>query len=258
MAFRMNSSEMQVSRLPHRRVRGLFAVLFFVWIAIHSGCGWNAKTLNGQAVASFQQGNYDAAKASLHQAMSHDPKNPHVYYNLARSHHETWKLQQNESDLMQAKSYYEHCLRFDADHAACNRGLAVLLVEQDRSEEAFTLLENWSLRSPHLAAPKVELARLYEEFGETDTAKEKLVEALAAEPQNSRALAALGKIREQQGDLSQALADYQRALATDPNQTGVATRIAALQASGVQANLPLDATSSARSRTTIMGPPIFR
>jgi cytochrome c-type biogenesis protein CcmH/NrfG len=42
---------------------------------------------------------------------------------------------------------------------------------------------------------------------------------------------ALGQIRESEGDASQALADYSRALAVDPRQPTVATRAATLSAS---------------------------
>lgn len=216
----------------------------------------NGKKLNSQGVAFFNQGNYSASKATLQQALSHDPRNPHIYYNLARVHHESGKARADEAELQQARNYYEQCLRYDGDHEQCYRGLAVLMAETNQSEQAFTLLEDWAARSPHLAAPKIELARLYEEFNEPDAAKENLVGALAREPNNARALAALGKIREMQGDYSQALADYQRSLKNDPDQMAVAARVTALQAAGTRPNLPLDAPK--QSRTASMGPAVFR
>ena len=50
-----------------------------------------------------------------------------------------------------------------------------------------------------------------------------------------RALAALGKLREESGDPVQALANYQRSLGFNRNQPEVAARVAALQAVGIGA-----------------------
>ena len=94
--------------------------------------------------------------------------------------------------------------------------------------DAVRLLENWADRQPALADPKIELARLNEECGNRAAAKDQLVEALKVDPNNPRALAALGKIREDMGETSQALANYQRSLWHDPAQPGVASRIVAL------------------------------
>jgi cytochrome c-type biogenesis protein CcmH/NrfG len=62
-------------------------------------------------------------------------------------------------------------------------------------------------------------------------AENHLIDSLAIAPNNSRAMVALGQIRESQGDASQALANYSRALAVDPQQPTVATRAATLSAS---------------------------
>ena len=47
-----------------------------------------------------------------------------------------------------------------------------------------------------------------------------------------RALTALGRLREVQGDRNQAVANYQRSLSVNRNQPEVAARVAALQATG--------------------------
>jgi len=104
----------------------------------------------------------------------------------------------------------------------------VLLVEQGRAPDAFKLLEGWTARSPSLAAPRIELARLHEETGNRDAARAHLIEAVTVEPTNARALAALGKLREDTGETAQALANYQRSLQLDPNQPQLAARVAAL------------------------------
>jgi tetratricopeptide (TPR) repeat protein len=138
-------------------------------------------------------------------------------------------LENRQSDLDQAENYYNQCLDRDPNHAECYRGLAVLLAEQGRNEEAFRLLEGWADREPGAADAKIELARLFEEYGDRSAAKEHLLEALQVEPNDPRALAALGKIREDMGEPGQALVDYQRSLWHDRFQPQVASRIAALR-----------------------------
>ncbi len=209
------------------------------YLAAGSGCAWNPKSINSQGVGLYHQGNYDGALALFHQALSLDPNNPNFYYNLARVHHQKGRQTKDAQELEKAETYYNLCLDRDPNHTDCYRSLAVLLVEQGRKKDAFTLLERWNMRSPHLADPKIELARLYEETGDLTAAKEKLLAALQVEPNNPRALAALGHVRERQGELVQALADYKRSLAINPAQPKVALRAAALQGQGVVAQVPV-------------------
>ena len=105
----------------------------------------------------------------------------------------------------------------------------MLLAEQNRSEEAFRLMEGWVDRRPNLPDPKIELARLFDESGDRNSAKERLIEALAIDPDHPRALAALGSIRQQMGEHAQALADYQRSLWHNRFQPEIAARVASLQ-----------------------------
>ena len=70
-----------------------------------------------------------------------------------------------QPDLEQAESYYRQALARDTNHPETRRGLAVLLVENNRSEEAVRMLESWAVESPNSAGPRVELARLAEEAG---------------------------------------------------------------------------------------------
>jgi tetratricopeptide (TPR) repeat protein len=114
--------------------------------------------------------------------------------------------------------------------------LAVLLSETGRQDASYRLLEGWAARSPQLADPRIELARLLEESNNVDQASSRLVEALAIDPHNSRALTALGRLREVSGDRAQALANYQRSLSVNRFQPEISARVAALQAAG--AGLP--------------------
>ncbi len=179
----------------------------------------------------YDQAYYQGAQQRFQQAIQADPSNPDGYYNLARTYHELGKLHGQKTDLQQAESYYHQCLDHDPNFADCYRGLAVLLVEEGRSGDAFKLMEGWSARNPSSSSPKIELARLYEESGNRDLAKHNLIEAVNVDPSNARALAALGKLREESGETQQALANYQRSLQLDPYQPQLASRIAALNTS---------------------------
>jgi tetratricopeptide (TPR) repeat protein len=120
------------------------------------------------------------------------------------------------------------CLDRSANHVDCHRALAVMLVEQNRTADAYRLLERWSMSQPTFAPAKVELARLYQEQGQREPARNMLIQALAANPYEPRALAALGRMYEEDGDRNSALANYQRSLQANPLQPELSQRIASL------------------------------
>jgi len=195
-----------------------------------TGCGgFAAQGRNSEGVRLFQQAKYQEALKQFQEATYSDPNNADSYYNLAATYHRMGHLEHRQADLDQAETYYNLCLDRNANHTDCYRGLAVLLTQQGRNEEAFRLVQGWTDRQPGLADAKVELARLNEEFGNRQVAKEHLIEALAVQPDNPRALTALGKIREDAGDKAQALANYQRSLQYDNRQPQVASRVTSLQ-----------------------------
>jgi tetratricopeptide (TPR) repeat protein len=188
-----------------------------------------AQGRNAEGVRLFDQGRYQEAIEQFELAVNYDPNKADGYYNLASVYHRLGASTGDRSQLAQAEHYYNQCLDRDEHHRHCYRGLAVLLVEQERSEEAFRLLEGWTDRNPMSPEPKIELARLFEEFGDRETAKAHLLEGLSCDPENARALAALGRIREQMGEHALALNDYQQSLWQDRFQPEVAARVAALQ-----------------------------
>jgi len=177
----------------------------------------------------FQQAEYHQALRHFQDAINTDPKDPDGYYNLAATYHRLGVLENRQSDLDTAENYYHQCLDKDENHRECYRGLAVLLVEQGRSDDAYRLIEGWVEQRPDSADAKIELARLCEEHKCQSDAKDHLIDALKIDPDNPRALAALGKIREEMGDPAQALEDYQRSLEGDRFQMQVASRASALR-----------------------------
>ena len=213
--------------------------------ALLAGCNFASRGMNSDGVRLYQQGNGQAAASRFMQAIAHDPTRPDGYYNLAATLHQSGRLHNRHEDLDQAENYYNQCLDRDPDHVDCYRGLAVLLADTDRSDAALRLIEGWSTRSPFSPNPKIEMARLLEELGETDKAKARLEEALSIEPDNARALAALGRLREQSGQHAQALANYDRSLQSNQFQPHVASRATALRAV-VGGQSPMTSTRTTR------------
>jgi Flp pilus assembly protein TadD len=199
-----------------------------------AGCGGMARRDNAEGVRLYQQGNYLGAVNHFQQALARQPGNPDCFYNLGATYHQQAKLFQRPADLATAEQYYHLCLARSPNHEACQRAIAVLLVEQKRDAEAVAGLQAWARNQPQNPAPHVELARLAHEHGDLREAENQLVDALARDPGNPRTLVALGALRESAGDPAQAWANYSRALAVDPAQPVAAARMAALQSAAPQ------------------------
>ena len=216
------------ARAPDASTASALVALMVALVA--SGCGGITTNNNAAGVKLYQQGNYLGAVGQFQQALARQPGNADCFYNLGATYHQQAKLFGRPADLKAAEQYYHLCLARNPDHAACQRGLAVLLVEEDRRDEAMAQLEQWAQRQPGDPNPRIELARLCQEHGDLRQAENHLVDSLAVDPDNTRALVALGQLRELEGDPSQAAADYRRALAIDPRQPTVAARAASLSA----------------------------
>jgi tetratricopeptide (TPR) repeat protein len=207
-----------------------------------AGCKMAADGNNLEGVRLYQQGQLQPALQEFQKALSTHPQNADAYYNMAATLHRMGSQNGDQQTLTRAETLYNQCLDLDANHVDCHRGLAVLLVETGRPDRAFNLLKNWATAHPDVADARIELARLYEEFGDLETAKLHLNQAVMVDQHSDRAWAALGHLREEMGDTEQALANYQRSWNLNSFQKSVADRIAALNQSlsGVDAVPPTD------------------
>src|SRR5688572_11131387 len=115
---------MRLVRLCIQRL-GLAALL-----PILAGCGLNSKTQNSAGVRMYQQGFYQGAQQRFQQAIYNDPSNADGYYNMAATLHKIGRVNQTQSELDQAESFYNQCLDHSPNHRDCYPGLAVLLSEQ--------------------------------------------------------------------------------------------------------------------------------
>jgi tetratricopeptide (TPR) repeat protein len=209
------------------------------------GC---STTKNGSGVAYYQQGRYAEALQLFEQAKQTEPSNPDTYYNLASTYHKLGTNAKDKKMLETAEAIYNQCLDLSPDHVECHRGLAVLLVDTGRSDRAFALMKNWAQSNPKLSDARVELARLHQEFNQNKIAEQYLDEALAMDPNNSKAWAARGKLRENSGELMQAVQNYQQSLALNSMQPDLYQRIGALNVRLAQNALP-----STSAGTTVAG-----
>ena len=243
--------------IPHALLRAhrlpAFFLLAGLLVVAGSGCEWVSRSQNVTGVDLYEQGNYGAAIEQFQLAIQNNPGDADSYYNLGATYQRLGKLTHDPAYSQQAEQYYRLALDMNPNHADCNRGMAVLYVEENRPTEAFALLHRWTQRSPGCPEPRIELARLYEEFGNRDLARTHLEEALALQPSNPRALTALGKLKEDSGDRTQALAIYQRSLQYNPGQPEVQSRVAMLESSGV--GMPVGAPVGVPYSVPTLAPP---
>ena len=238
-------------------VLDLAGLVLLVGLLPFAGCAnFVAQGQNAEGVRLYQLGQYQEALQQFQQASYNDPNNADGYYNLGAAYHRLGRLHNQSDDLARAETCYRQALDRDPNHRDCHRGLAVLLAEQGRTDEAFRSIQDWANQRPSLAEPKIELARLYDEFGNRSAAKDRLIEAVTVDPTNARQWTALGKLREETGEYPQALANYQRSLQLDPSQPQVTARVAALQSNLSQPASPAGTPPAAASpAATVASPP---
>ena len=226
-------------------VRNLLLPVALACVVCAVGCQYAATGHNIDGKRLYDQGQYTAALQSFQRATATDPKNADAYYNMAATYHKMAAESGNQQYYQQAEDLYNQSLNLDANHVDSHRALAVLLIETERPDSAFTLLKNWASWQPNNSDAHIELARLYREFGKTDVAKQYLEHAVQLDQRNDRAWRALAALREEEGDIQQALANYHRSYTLNGFQPDVAQRIASLQQSD---NGQISATASDGTR----------
>ena len=220
---------------------------FSLLILLVLGCASQNHTAEG--VRYYGQARYDVAITAFQSALKAKPNDPNALYNVAATYHQSAKvsLQSGQAAAAQqqydhAAQYYQLCLAQNANHVDANRGLAALYMDCQDADKAFQLLINWYNANPVSAEPKLELARLYQEYaqicmiqGRTEVAQEcrnaaeqLLQQVLTTEPANYRALRAWGYLKERNGDIAGAVLEYQRSLQAYPQQKDLENHIAAL------------------------------
>ena len=201
-------------------------ISLFVWIIGVSGCSqFMSRETNSAGVQLFKEGFYPAAQLNFEEALSYTPGNPDIQYNLASALH-------RDGDYEQAEHYYNRALDQNPDHRRSYHALTVLLLEDDRRDDAISLMEGWVEDTPWSTTASVELAWLYEELGDLESAGQQLQFALEIKPSDPESLARLASLREKSGDTGRALALYERSMASGPYRPEIASRVALLRSGG--------------------------
>lgn len=215
-----------VDRCCGQIVRSICWFPIVVLLGVNVGCVQQHNVAGRQA---FERGQYSTAINEFQKALNLNPNDSDAYYNLGASFYAMGKQSNNQQWLTQAEQLYRQAISNNDQHVDAHRGLAALLIETNREKHAFDLMNGWKSRYPASTEPNVELARLYQEYGDNRRATDLLADALKLDSNNVRVLKAMGHVRESQGQTHLALDNYLRVLQIDNQQTEVAAKVAALQ-----------------------------
>ena len=218
----------RIAMLPTSFVRCVTLVLFGL-LGFSIGCNATTQRQNMLGKAAYDRGDKPQAINAFQQALNRDPKNADAYYNLAATYYQLGVEKQNKQFVDQSEQLYRQAISYDDKHIDAHRGLAAMLIETGREKYAFDLLDGWRQRYPQSAEPLVEIARLYQEYGDNRRATDLLADALRNDSRNPRALKAMGYVREVQGENQLALENYIRALQVNGNDQDTVARVAYLQ-----------------------------
>jgi tetratricopeptide (TPR) repeat protein len=206
---------------------GKLALLALVLFSV--GCNATTQRQNALGKAAFDRGDHAQAINAFQQALNRNQNDSDAYYNLAACYYKLGVTQQNKQFVDQAEQLYRQSIANNDQHIDAHRGLAALLIETGREKFAFDLLQGWQQRYPQSAEPLVEIARLYQEYGDNRRATDLLADALRNDSRNARALKAMGHVREVQGENQLALENYLRALQINGGDQDTIARVAYLQ-----------------------------
>lgn len=228
------------------RLENSIALLICGLLLSFAGCNLGAQQNNVAGNQAFQTGNSYQAINRFQQAINQNPRNADAYYNLGATFYTLGRPKPGLNPAVQdpnaaqyvarAEQLYQQAISLNGQHPEAHRGLAALLIETNRESAAFDLVKGWKDNNPQSAEPVIELARLYQEYGDSRHATDLLADAIRLDPNNVRAFTALGTLRESQGENLLALDNYIRALQLDQNQAGLAQRVASLQQRVAAAN----------------------
>lgn len=208
------------------------ALLLIALFAIHSsqtGCNLGQQYNNVSGRQAYDLAQYPTAINEFQKALIKNPNNPDTLYNLGASLYAQGKQAKNTQFLGQAEQLYRQSIAVNDQHVDAHRGLAALLIETGREKYAFDLINQWKDRYPGSTEPIIELARLYQEYGDNRRAIDLLADALRIDSNSVRALKAMGHVREVQGQTHLALDNYLRVLQINNQEAAVAQRVASLQ-----------------------------
>jgi Ca2+/Na+ antiporter len=166
--------------------------------------------MNQHGKSLYKQGQYQAARSEFERALMDRPYSADYAYNVAAS-------MDQMGDHQAAEKMYRHALTLDPSHQPSYHGMAAMLVEEGRNDEAQDLITTWSATQPYSSDATVELGWLKGEMGDVDGANQEFQKALQENPRNTRALKQMARANRKAGLPGEAAANYARALYMDPD-----------------------------------------
>ncbi len=182
-------------------------------------------------VQLFSRGDYQTALESFELALTLNPQDPVLLYNVAECYDRL-------GNAPKAEQYYRYCLERAPDHADARLALIALEYRTGKAAEADHLISDWLTAHPKSADAYVLDAWRLRQQKNLPAAQGRLQQALDLEPHNRRALAELALLYETMGLPERSYVLYERILEREPNRQDIAERLRRLQSSGVQRPRP--------------------
>ena len=198
---------------------------------------------------------YDQAKETIFRIMTLDPQNAEGLFWAGMIHREEGNTPQaikrfqeateQDPDLIDAwiecgkllsrekkpiaQRYFETAVRLDSLGEHARHALAEYFQEQGRYQDALQVYREIVVRNPQYADAIYNSGLIYIELDSLGKARAQFDLTLQVDPTRTMAYFARGNVREQLGDKSGAIQDYEQALLLDPSMERAKQAIAALQ-----------------------------
>lgn len=166
----------------------------------------------GLARIALRRRDEDSALALMKETIEVDPgtSGPAAYHAIGRLH-----LRRRELDL--AREAFQAALAIDHMYGPAYDGLADVLIEEGKPEEAIPFLQASLRFRPAQPQTLTTLAQVMRDRGDLDRAIELCEKALVMSPKLATAYNTLGRIYRKQGDDAKAVEMYQYAMEYEPH-----------------------------------------
>ena len=207
----------------------MFRWLVLIIIVGMAGCNQTnqelVKDYHNDGMQLFKMGRYSDAQESFQAAQQLQPADPGIYYNLGQTY-DYLKLPYD------AEKCYKECIVRSPNHAGARHALTVLLMNQNRQDEAVKGIEDWLAKNPNCAAAYAEDGWIWKTAGDMPRAQSRYQQALSLDPSDTRTLVELAFVYEKLNRPDRSLVLYQRALEINPHQLAVKKDLERLRSSG--------------------------
>jgi len=182
---------------------------------------WNVRAFVYQNLIGAVNGSSPLALESYNKSLELDPKNPYVYteigkvYLLKADAGETEGTK--EENLKKAEENFQKALSLKNDYAPAQYQIAMMKMNEGKTEEAIAKLEETKLSAPNDTGLAFQLGVIYYNNNQLDKAKAELERLLTIDPNYSNALYILGIIYDKQGNKQAALVKFEKVQSLNPD-----------------------------------------